>query len=260
MQTIQEKHGMLTLPHTFYYTDLKRWWDYHHDLGGSVYECNLPWDFFPDFSQPLKKLFTEFANIDFTHIENFQYTDIFNNTMPHRELMEDAAKIWFLYTNIKDGVGIKFNPQIIHEPWHDRYRVHPGSGRLASMWLAELNNVTCVYTHFDEPCFEPPEHSILLHDIEGMVLSMFGPTASRMRADIETYQAFPTDEFGAGYTKERDSEWDWTQVTTNKDWQFVRYSEGQSFVESKHQWRESVIDLWYTLNSHDNDLISRLEM
>jgi len=251
---------MLTLRHTFYYHDLKRWWDYHHELGGSVYECNLPWDFFPDFKSDLKKLFIEYASIPFKQIEEFQSAFIYNNDMADRVVMEDACKIWFLYRNIKDGVGIKFNPQIIHEPWADRYRVHPGSGRLASMWLAELNNVKCVYTHFDESCFEPPAYNNILHDVEGMVLSMFGNTASKMRADIETYQAFPVTPEEQRYTSERDSEWDWHKVKTDTRWKFIRYSEGQSFVESKQQWRDCAIDLWYTLNSHDNELISKLDI
>lgn len=251
---------MMQLQHTFYYKDLKRWWDYHHNMGGSVFVSDLPWDFFPDPEDDLRELFTEFAELPFKDLEVFQSVSVWDNDIPNRVLMEDAAKIWFLYNCIQDGVGIKFNPQIIHEPWYDRYRVHPGSGRLASMWLAEMNHVQCIYTHFDEPEFEPPEYSQKIHDVEGMVLNMFGNTASRMRADIHTYEAFPLTPDEQRYTSERDSEWDWHRIKTDKRWQFLRYSEGQSFSESKSMWRTVAMDLWYKLNSHDCDLIVKLKM
>lgn len=251
---------MMQLQHTFYYRDLSRWWDKHHDLGGSVYVSCLPWDFFPDPYEDLRNLFLKFADISLKSLEDFHNASVWDNNMPDREIMEDAAKIWFLYENIKDGVGIKYNPQIIHEPWFDRYRVHPGSGRLASMWLAELNSVQCIYTHFDEPVFEPPPYSEKIQDIEGMVLNMFGPTASKMRADIDTYKAFPKNPDNIAYTHARDSEWKWERVRTNTDWEFVRYSEGQSFNESKSMWRSVAIDLWYRLNSHDCDLVHKLKL
>lgn len=260
METIRDQIGMHQLQHTFYYSDLKSWWDRHHKLGGSVYECFLPWDFFPDFKQPLTELFKEYAELPFKDIDIFQNANIYDNDMSNRDVMEDATKTWMLYRHILDGVGIKYNPQIIHEPWYDRYRVHPGSGRLAAMWLAELNNVHCIYTHFDEPGFEPPPYSHRIYDVEGMVDAMFGKTSSKMRADISTYYAFPKDEVNAKYTNDRDSEWDYSRVETTTRWEFVRYSEGNAFTEAKYQWRRDAMDLWYRLNSHDCELVARLDL
>lgn len=243
-----------------YYNDLLEWWDKHHALGGSVYECHLPWDFFPNPESMLKELFIAFANLNYAHIENFVLANIFDNDMDHRDTMEDASKIVFLVEQIEDYGKLKYTPQVVHEPWYDRYRVHPGSGRFCALWLTEANHLTCTYTHFDEPCFEVPPYSQQIYDIEGMMQAMSYLDADSIRTTIDVYDAFPKDPHVAQYANERDSVWEPDRVTTHKDWQFVRYSEGNSFVESKLAWRNRIIDAWCKINDGSSIINRKLNL
>lgn len=230
---------------------LTHWFNSHHSIGGSLWDCRLPWDFLGSPEADLYDLFERYAKLDFEQIFEFSKSHVFDNDMPDRELMEDATKIYFLVQEIEHN-NLKFNPQIVHEPWYDRYRVHPGSGRLAAMWLSMFNNVRCLYTHFDEPGFEIPPYSTRIFDVEGVVETIIREGRNKT-SNIEIYRAFPDQEnkYEYTFTKKMDSEWEPERVKTDKDWEFLRYSEGKIFVKSKREWRTYAVELWDALRLQD---------
>jgi hypothetical protein len=229
---------------------LTDWLNNLHDHGGSVYCVNASWDILGSPEDHVYDLFYNFSLVPFESILEFAESDVYDNSMEYRDIMEDACKILYLVEQIQKN-NLKFNPQIVHEPWHDRYRVHPGSGRLAAMWLMNINNVRCLYTHFNEPCFTVPPNSEQLYDVEGVLDTIFRSQNDRSYT-IETYYAFPDNDVELQYTLERDSEWDPSHVITSSKWEFIRYSEGRDFRASKLAWRELSIYFWQLVKSGMN--------
>jgi hypothetical protein len=209
----------------------------------------LTWDFLSSPENDINNLFNKVKNIEFDDILAFQEADVTDNNMPYREILEDSSKIFYLHEQIKQD-NLIFNPQIIHEPWHSRYRIHPGSGRLAAFWLANKKTVTCLYTHFDVPGFKVPPNSIKLKNVGQVIKSMtVHADASDCDIGIDTYQAFPTSIKDQKYTLEKDSEWHYNIHATTKNWQFLRYSEGDNFLQYKRDWRTNIIELWEYLQN-----------
>jgi hypothetical protein len=227
------------------YQNISTWFNNHVELGGSVYRSELTWDFLPSPEDDINNLFDKVKNVDFEDVLAFQEADVIDNNMPYREILEDSSKIFYLHQQIKQD-NLIFNPQIIHEPWHSRYRIHPGSGRLAALWLANKKTVTCLYTHFNEPMFQLPPNSNKIHNIEG-IFDCILSTDEKVEMSIETYEAFPTSENEKAHTLTRDSEWDWNNIETTREWQFLRYSEGRNFLEYKSNWRSDIVSVWEAL-------------
>jgi len=227
------------------YQNISTWFNNHVELGGSVYRSELTWDFLPSPEDDINNLFDKVKNVDFEDVLAFQEAEITDNSMPYRDVLEDCSKIFYLRDQISNG-NLIFNPQILHEPWHDRYRVHPGSGRLAASWLSGVPHITCLYTHFDEPGFKIPPASIELRSVDDIIDSILA-TNDDVTMDIETYTAFPISTSDAQTTAIRDSEWEYDNIQTTTPWQFLRYSEGTNFLTYKHEWRSRIIEVWDSL-------------
>jgi len=212
---------------------LNNWWDEHHELGGSVYTCDWP---VQDYSSILFPLFESFYALPFEEVLEFSEATVTDNEMPNRTILEDASKIYYLAKEIKDN-GLNFPPQLIHEPWENRYRVHPGSGRLLATYLCGHNVMSVVYTHFDEPLFTIPSNSEVI------------TTAKQLQSTVKQNKVSPHYETFDAFKKFtlQDTEWkpmDYLIYEVVKPWKFIRYSEGPDFLEYKTNWRECAIELW----------------
>ena len=222
---------------------LNEWWDNHRSHGGEVYLVEMPWE---DVTHPREytdKLFNSFRNLDFDDILAFSEREVTDNTMPNREIMEDASKIHMLRDVLKNN-QMQFIPQIVHEPWHERYRAHPGSGRASAMYLEGYEKLTGIYIHFQNVNFTIPPGAEPIEFIGDLLWHMKFQTPAQ--PDFETYEAFPITEYEQKKTKTMDSEWN----PTFKDftpWQFIRWSEGRNFLEHKYKWRSYATDLWNSL-------------
>ena len=194
------------------------------------------------------KLLEQFKAIKEKYVINFINSDITDNYMDYGDTLEDASKIYYLTNEMVNG-DIKFNPQILHEPWHDRYRIHPGSGRLAALWLCGYEMFKTIYIHFDEPCFVPPPNTIKLDTHNNFILEAVTDGFTLMHPiEIQTYYAFPTEERDFLETISKDREWDPDQVQTLLPWEFIRYSEGEPFItDYKPSWRQMSLGLWEEL-------------
>ena len=208
---------------------LNDWWDTHHALGGSVYTSDWP---IQDLSSVLTPLLESFYALSFEEVLEFSEAPVTDNSMPNRNILEDASKIYYLVKEIKK-TGLNFPPQLLHEPWAERYRIHPGSGRLLAMFASGQKMMKVIYIHFDEPGFTVPATGEIIKDA-----TQLNAMVKQQNVDphYTSYAAFD------GFALE-DSEWKPT-IATNKPWRFLRYSEGPEFLNYKVNWRKCAIDLW----------------
>ena len=131
---------------------LRHWYERHTKQGGYVGVSFVDWNF---LTHPLKELITlleKFKKLSLEEVMAFTDTYVTDNAMPNRDTLEDGSKIFYLVNQI-EFLELLFHPQILHEPRYDRYRVHPGSGRLQALWLCGYENIKTIYTHFDETGF-----------------------------------------------------------------------------------------------------------
>lgn len=226
--------------------NLLDWWDIHHAMGGYVALCYVDWQVLHSPLQTLIELLERYRQLDPGVVQSFMRDQVTNNEMPDRDVLEDGSKIFHL-TNEMGFDDIIFTPQILHEPWYNRYRVHPGSGRLAALWLWGYERFKTIYTHFDEPGFQPPGVALRIHTPEELLMKCVSRVSNLARLDFETYYAFPTESYDKCITKQMDSVWEGEQVSTQLPWQFIRYSEGQRFLDYKRNWRLSAWALWTEL-------------
>lgn len=112
-------------------TTLNNWWINHTRWGGCVFHVEMQWKDVTSPEQYVDSLFKKYKQLPFEDILAFSESDVTDNSMPNREIMEDASKIYMLRDSIRNN-NMQFLPQIIHEPWRERYRIHPGSGRAAA--------------------------------------------------------------------------------------------------------------------------------
>ena len=170
--------------------------------------------------------------------------------MVHRGVLEDVSKIKYLTEAIMSEELI-FHPQIIHEPWFNRYRVHPGSGRAIALWLCGFTQFKTIYTHFAEPGFKPPGDTIKIDSwkslgTEILVQGNPSPLTSQSRYQVETFQAFPSTVKDMFLTSDKDNIWA-PDIVTTKPWEFLVYSEGDKFLDYKKEWRMYGYDLYSDL-------------
>ena len=226
---------------------LRHWYERHTKQGGYVGVSFVDWNF---LTPPLKELITlleKFKKLPLEEVMAFTDTYVTDNAMPNRDTLEDGSKIFYLVNQI-EFLELLFHPQILHEPWYDRYRVHPGSGRLQALWLCGYENIKTIYTHFDEPGFAPPPRTIKCEDYkqieEELVFDgIIGPPA----IDYEFYEAFPQTQLAQIHTQKQDREWHFENHVTDKQWHFFRYSEGTAFLEYKNEWRSYALEMWHLL-------------
>ena len=223
---------------------INKWYDSHLWYGGSVYDCELDWSEVAHPGKYVDTLFLKYRDIPFEDVLAFSESEVTDNSMPNREVMEDASKIHMLRHKIQQR-KLLFKPQLIHEPWYDRYRVHPGSGRIAAMWLEGWKYIPCIYVHFNEKDFKPPKKTDMVYEKE------FHKRIQLQKNDdfdIQTYHAFPKTSKDCEKTYSMDSEWRWHHIKTYRPWRFIRWSEGENFLRHKYEWRSYAIDLWHELN------------
>ena len=240
-----------------HHSQLKHWYDKHISLGGYVASCYVDWNILQNPMYDFIKLLEAYKKIEYLDIEAFAQSEVIDNTMPDRWIMEDLSKIKYLTEEILAD-ALLFHPQIIHEPWFDRYRVHPGSGRAIALWLCGFQQFKTIYTHFDESGFAPPGHTIKLDSWKTLANEIIctGPANSfRSSYDVETFDAFPLNTDHIKYTNNKDSVWA-PNLISNKPWEFLVYSEGKQFLNFKKEWRSHSYDM-YTDLQHSITQIGR---
>ena len=221
------------------------WLQEHKSMGGYIASSYVDWNILHDPGDDIVKLLESFKDIPFEAVMEFTESHTFDNDMGYRDICEDASKLFFL-TELVQFNELLYYPQIIHEPWFDRYRVHPGSGRLQALWLCGYNSLKCIYTHFNEPGFIPPGDCFEIKDKRQFDREiMLRP--EKMKWHFEVYEAFPKDKQEQVWTKRRDREWEWHHTETDKPWKFMRFSEGPDFAHHKKMWRSYAIDGWEDL-------------
>ena len=217
---------------------LNNWFKHHHTLGGSVH---LVHDTIPLVGSPepyLNNIINKFKSLPLESIVDFMESDLGDNSMHNRNIIEDAAKIYYLSQEIENN-NLLFKTQLLHEPWLDRYRAHPGSGRLASLWQHDPTTpIESIYIHYDEKGFRIPANSNAITSPEALLKEIVYKDTATVEFSVEPAMTL---------TK-RDHEWT-PNVETTKDWQFLRYSEGKYFLGYKQAWRDCALDYWLLLNS-----------
>jgi len=224
---------------------LNRWWKNHSLYKGEVYAVEMDWNDITNPEQYVDTLFKEYKQIPFEDILAFSESEVTDNSMPNREIMEDASKIHMLRHVIRNK-ELQFVPQVLHEPWYDRWRVHPGSGRSAALWLEGYSTLPGIYIYFNEREFRIPSNSVKMNCTEDFLDAIV--LQKDTEPDFETYDAFPKIYKECNKTQDMDYEWHWHYIKTYRPWRFIRWSEGKSFLKHKYIWRSYAIDLWHELN------------
>ena len=222
-------------------TLIDKWWRNHKRFSGEVHLVRADWKLLGSPEKYIDNLFTEYRKLSLEQIMDFVRAEVTDNEMPYREILEDGSKIQYLRKEIQ-GPGLNFLPSLLHEPWLDRYRIHPGSGRAAAMYLEGIKEFDCIYIHFEENNFAvPQQHTELDLDLFREKLN------EKKKAYYETYFAFPKTAKDCAVTLNMDREWQWHHVKTYAPWKFIRWSEGPDFLTYKQNWRNYAIDLWEEL-------------
>jgi len=215
---------------------LDEWWKTHHELGGSVYTVEADWDLIHSPEEYVTELYEQFRQLDIIDTIRFSEARLTDNRMENREILEDASKIYWL-TGLAMENKLSFVPQLLHEPWHNRYRVHPGSGRLSAMWKAGITNFPAVYIHFGDEFKVPPHSQRIINATE------FQKSIIYQRKSVPEYEMYPATNSAKTYAMDRE----WNYIS-NTPWKFVRWSEGRKFLDYKREWRACAIELWDLLN------------
>ena len=226
-------------------TKLNRWWRSHREYGGGVYKVYMDWKEITHPEKYVDNLFKQYKALSFEDILAFSESEVTDNSMPNRDIMEDASKIHMLRHAIRNKEML-FRPQVLHEPWYDRYRVHPGSGRAAALWLEGYDGLPGLYIHFNERCFTPPKDAYELLTVPEIQANII--FQKHAEPDFESYDAFPKQKSTCIKTQDMDSEWHWHYIKTYRPWRFLRWSEGNNFLKHKYNWRTYAVDLWHELN------------
>jgi hypothetical protein len=218
------------------YEVLNNWIEFHRVHGGRFVRIPDIRKYVVHDPDQTPQLYKRFANLSREQVEQFARAEVLDNAMQDRNLMEDASKIWYL-----ENETINFLPQVIHEPWRDRWRAHPGSGRF-DVLARRGGPVPGIYIYFNEPGYGLPKHQDLTFlELEDIVEQICFTVPEHI--DFVSYPAF------SDYAEERDSEWKPVQPLAYPDyWEFIRWSEGRHFLNYKRQWRQCAVDLWDHLN------------
>lgn len=225
-------------------TLLNKWWHTHSRLGGEVWKIKCNKTLLESPENYIDKTFEQFKKLPLEDVMAFSEAEVTDNNMENREILEDASKIHYLRHCIREG-GLNFIPSLLHEPWKDRYRIHPGSGRFAALWLEGYKEFDAVYIHFAENNFAVPSEGIEIMSQDDFVSTV---KLRDIEPYFETYFAFPKTAKDCRITLNMDREWQWHHTNTYQPWKFIRWSEGPEFLNYKRSWRSYGIDLWRTLN------------
>lgn len=223
---------------------LERWSENHIECGGSVWIIPDTAAVAGDPVPATERLFTAFKQLKFEAVESFVAAEVTDNSMPFRSILEDASKIHYLRQQIKDN-KLKYIPQLVHQPWDNRYRVHPGSGRFAALCMEFPDTpIPSYYVHFGDK-FTVPAGSIEVDISDPRELLKWVMCGYFDDIEFEFYPAFTTR------AQHYDSEWKFTyEYGTDVPWEFIRFGEGGTgFIQHKREWRDTALDLWASLNS-----------
>lgn len=216
------------------YDVFEDWREQHSSQGGKLLIIPEIRSLCGDRTEYVLDLYKKFSKIPLSDVEYFAVSDATDNSMPHRDVLEDASKIYHLANS-----SIQFLPQLVHEPWRSKpWRAHPGSGRYTA--LCRINQpIPGVYIYFNEPAFNIPDYTIDITDlpVEDVISHLTFQHVDEI--DFTTYSANSENE--------RDGEWK-PNIQFKCDWKFLRYSEGKYFIQHKQNWRQSAVDLWLELN------------
>lgn len=230
-----------------HHVDIRDWHLELTAMGGYTASCYVDWNVVHSPMNTVIEMLEELKQVEFRYIEAFAEADITDNSMPYRNLLEDISKIYYLVDEIQYD-SLVFHPQILHEPWEDRYRIHPGSGRAIATWLCEYEQFRTIYTHFNEPCFKPPGHTIRHADWKDFAKeimffdSLVGRSFRDININIEVYSAFPVHVFEEAVMLRKDPNWN-PPIARSKPWKFINYSEG-NFLNYKRDWRVYAYTAW----------------
>lgn len=227
-----------------HHLQIKDWYERHIYLGGYTASCYVDWNIIHNPLNDFVRMLEEFKQVPSEKIAEFMEADVTDNSMHNRNLLEDMSKIGYLVEEVLYET-LMFHPQVIHEPWYNRYRIHPGSGRAIAMWLAGVEQFKTIYTHFDGMSFVPPGHTIKHNSWKTFANEIVFPaTGLSTSIDIERFSAFPKNIIDYNRTKNKDSEWK-PDTISDRPWEFIVYSEGKNFLKYKTEWRS------YALMMHD---------
>lgn len=224
-------------------TLLNKWWHNHQRYQGEVHVVKCSSAILESPEKYIDNLFSAYKNLTIEEVMHFIDADVTDNEMPNREVLEDGSKIHYLRQLIKDN-KLKFLPALLHEPWKDRFRIHPGSGRYAALWLEGIKEFDAIYVHFNENNFEVPVTSTELYTVTDFKNAV---SYNDDQPYFETYFAFPKTAKDCRNTLNMDREWQWHHSPTYIPWKFIRWSEGPDFLKYKKAWRSCGIDLWESL-------------
>ena len=133
-------------------TLLNKWWLAHKKYGGEVWKVKCDTTILASPENYIDKTFEQFKKLPLEDVMAFSEAEVTDNGMDNREVLEDGSKIHYLRHCIREG-ELNFAPSLLHEPWKDRYRIHPGSGRFAALWLEGHKSFNAIYLHFSENNF-----------------------------------------------------------------------------------------------------------
>ena len=203
---------------------LESWWGRHHRAGGTVWSVDYPVE---KYKTDWLALQDQASTLDPKEWRAFSTASITNNKMPNRELLEDTSKIHWLRKEFETN-GITHPVQLMYEPWRNKWRVHPGSGRCIAAASLDWPTIPAVYINFRWST-EPPWHCKKIDTVQEFVT-------------ITNSKEFDIYPVTADVAVERDAEWDRIGLdlytNTNDAWQMCRWSEGHQFMSYKKAWRE----------------------
>ena len=204
--------------------DIKSWWSRHHRAGGKVWRVDYPLE---KHRKDWLSLQDKASTLDPKEWRAFRNASVYDNKMPNRELMEDFCKIAWLRNDFKVN-GIKHPVSLLYEKWHNKWRVHPGSGRCVAAASLDWPTIPAVYIdfHWAKPKWEGSKIIDKIEDFKYYVHN-------------HHFEIYPVN---SEYAVERDAEWNLEKLKqfwqTSDAWHFVRWSEGAEFIKYKKQWRE----------------------
>lgn len=203
---------------------LESWWGRHHRAGGTVWSVDYPVE---KYKTDWLSLQDQASTLDPQEWRAFSTSSVADNSMANRELMEDVAKIHWLRNEFEVN-GITHPVQLMYEPWRNKWRVHPGSGRCIAAASLDWPTIPAVYVNFRWSKGVPWPAKRL------DTLQEFVKITNSTEFDI-----YPID---SDIAVERDGEWDRVGLglysNSNDAWQMCRWSEGYKFMSYKKAWRE----------------------
>lgn len=215
--------------------DINRWWKHHHSMGGTVWYTDYA---VQSYQSDWEHLQRKAQRIPVEQWQQFANAAVTDNSMPNRETMDDYCKVRWLRNEYKTN-GIVHPVTLLYERWHSKWRVHPGSGRCMAAAALDWPTIPAIYINYAWTKNHAHEQTEITSVEQFCEIS--GST------NFEIYSIFEQ------YAEERDSVWKVAKANTlndGRDWQFVRWSEGNNFINYKTAWRKFGTDKYLQENGN----------